>query len=93
MDLDKCPMVRVTWYDAQEGEAGWLDIDMCINTPLAVCQTVGWLVENNDKKLTLMTTVGKSEEDSDVTQGGGCTSIPQDWATNIEYLYPEAKKI
>ena len=46
MNIDKVPMVRVTWLDARDTETGWLDIKDVINAPLAVCQEVGWMVHN-----------------------------------------------
>ena len=31
MDINKTPMVRVTWVDARDTETGWLDIKEVIN--------------------------------------------------------------
>lgn len=86
------PIVRVTWNDAQEGEQGWLDIQDCVNTPMAVCYTVGWLIENTDEKITIMTSAAKCQTGKEITQGGGCTSIPADWCTLIEYLEPKTTR-
>ena len=30
MNIDKVPMVRVTWLDARDTETGWLDIKMLL---------------------------------------------------------------
>ena len=43
-NINKVPMVRVTWVDARDTETGWLDIKEVIDAPLAVCQEVGWMV-------------------------------------------------
>ena len=86
MDISKYPMVRVTWADAQEAGSGWLDIEDCANAKLAECQSVGWLVHQDDKKLIIMATIGKESSDAEVTTGGDCTAIPFDWVTKIEYL-------
>ena len=47
MDIDKTPMVRVTWLDARDTETGWLDIKDILKAPLATCQEVGWMVVNS----------------------------------------------
>ncbi len=46
-DIDKCPMVRITWLDARDMETGWLPIKDMIDAPLAVCQEVGWMIVEN----------------------------------------------
>ena len=33
MDIDKTPMVRVTWIDARDTETGWLDIKDVLKAP------------------------------------------------------------
>jgi hypothetical protein len=54
IDIDKTPMVRVTWLDARDTETGWLEIKEIIKAPLALCQEVGWLVVNNEEKIVIM---------------------------------------
>tara|TARA_R100000655_G_scaffold109161_1_gene162925 strand:- start:2554 stop:2853 length:300 start_codon:yes stop_codon:yes gene_type:complete len=93
MDIGRYPIVRVTWRDAQESEQGWLDIEDCKKTPMALCYTVGWLVEHNDDTIVLMTSAARCMTEEEVTQGGGCTAIPTDWATNIDYLTPVPRKV
>ena len=39
-DINKAPMVRVTWVDARDTETGWLDIKDVLNAHLAICQEV-----------------------------------------------------
>ena len=54
MDINKVPMVRITWLDARDMETGWLPIKEIIEAPLAVCQEVGYMVVNNDDKIVIM---------------------------------------
>ena len=93
MDIGRYPIVRVTWRDAQEGEQGWLDIEDCRKTSMAICYTVGWMIEHNDDTIILMTSAAKCMTEEEITQGGGCTAIPTDWATKIDYLFPEPRKV
>jgi hypothetical protein len=72
VDIQKVPMVRVTWLDARDTETGWLDIKEVINAPLAVCQEVGWMITNTP--------------DKDDISGGGAIAIPKCWITKTEYL-------
>ena len=44
IDINKIPMVRVTWEDARDMETGWLETKDILNAPLAICQEVGWMV-------------------------------------------------
>ena len=63
IDIDKTPMVRVTWVDARDTETGWLDIKDVINAHLAICQEVGWMVTNNEERLVIMRSYSKDKED------------------------------
>ncbi len=82
-DINKTPIVRVTWVDARDTETGWLDIKEIINAPLAVCQEVVWMVVNNDKRIVIMRSYSKDKDD---ITGGGAIAIPKDWLKKIEYL-------
>ena len=57
MNIDKIPMVRITWLDAKDMETGWLPVKDIIDAPLAVCQEVGYMVVNNDDKIVIMAVV------------------------------------
>ena len=82
-DITKVPMVRVTWLDARDTETGWLPIKDILNSPLAMCQEVGWMVHNNEEKVIIMRSYSKDKED---ISGGGAIAIPKGWVTKIEYL-------
>jgi len=86
MNIDKIPMVRVTWLDARDMETGWLPIKDIVNAPLAVCQEVGYLVVNNDDKIVIMRSWCVDKEDN---HGGGSIAIPRGWVRKIEYLKVE----
>jgi len=83
VEIDKVPMVRVTWLDARDTETGWIAIKDIIAAPLAVCQEVGYLIVNNEEKVVVMRSWCVDRDDN---HGGGAIAIPQGWVTKIEYL-------
>ena len=82
-NIEKTPMVRVTWLDARDTETGWIDIKEVMDAPLAVCQEVGWMVHNGPEKIIIMRSYSKDKED---ISGGGAIAIPNGWIKKIEYL-------
>ena len=82
-DIQKVPMVRVTWLDARDMETGWLPIKDITNAPLAVCQEVGWMVTNTNEKVVIMRSWCTDKDDN---HGGGAIAIPKGWVNKIEYL-------
>ncbi len=85
-DIEKVPMVRVTWLDARDTETGWIDIKKVMDAPLAKCQEVGWMVTNNNDKIVIMRSYSVCPEDKEDVSGGGAIAIPKSWIVNIEYL-------
>jgi len=85
-DIQKVPMVRVTWLDARDTETGWIDIKKVLDAPLAKCQEVGWMVTNNSEKIVIMRSFSVCPEDKEDISGGGAIAIPKGWIVNIEYL-------
>ena len=83
MDINKIPMVRITWQDARDTETGWLDVKEILSAPLAVCQEVGWMIHNGDERIVIMRSYSKDKDD---ITGGGAIAIPKDWLKKIEYL-------
>ncbi len=83
IDINKIPIVRVTWEDARDMETGWLETKDILNAPLAICQEVGWMVTNNEKKVVIMRSYSK---DKDEDSGGGAIAIPKGWIKKIDYL-------
>jgi hypothetical protein len=83
VEIDKVPMVRVTWLDARDTETGWIAIKDIIAAPLAVCQEVGYLIVNSEEKVVVMRSWCVDRDDN---HGGGAIAIPQGWVTKIEYL-------
>jgi len=91
IDINKTPMVRVTWVDARDMETGWLEVKEILHAPLALCQEVGWLVVNTEEKVVVMRSFS---EEKDATgkldqNGGGSIAIPKGWIQKIEYLKVE----
>ena len=82
-DINKCPMVRVTWLDARDMETGWLPIKDIIHAPLAKCQEVGWMINKTQEKIVVMRSWCTDKDDN---HGGGAIAIPCGWVTKIEYL-------
>ena len=85
-DIEKVPMVRVTWLDARDTETGWIEIKKVLNAPLAKCQEVGWMVTNNSEKIVIMRSYSVCPEDKEDVSGGGAIAIPKTWIVKIEYL-------
>ena len=88
LNIEKTPMVRVTWVDARDMESGWLEIKDIINAPLALCQDVGWMVTNTDEKVVIMRSFSEEKDAFGKLDqnGGGGTAIPKGWIKKIEYL-------
>jgi len=83
VDINKIPMVRVSWLDARDTETGWLSYKEIVEAPLARCQEVGWMVVNTKEKIVIMRSWCTDKEDN---HGGGAIAIPKSWVTKIEYL-------
>jgi hypothetical protein len=79
MNINKIPMVRITWLDAKETETGWLPVKDIMDASLAVCQEVGYMVVNNDDKIVIMRSWCVDKDDN---HGGGAIAIlDRDWET------------
>ena len=83
IDIQKVPMVRVTWLDARYMETGWLSAKEIVDAPLATCQEVGWLMVDNKEKIVVMRSWCIDKDDN---HGGGEVAIPKSWVSEIEYL-------
>ena len=83
VDINKIPMVRVSWLDARDTETGWLSYKEIVEAPLARCQEVGWMVVNTKEKIVIMRSWCTDKDDN---HGGGAIAIPKSWVTKIEYL-------
>jgi len=83
VDINKIPMVRVSWLDARDTETGWLSYKEIVEAPLARCQEVGWMIVNTEEKIVMMRSWCTDKDDN---HGGGAIAIPKSWITKIEYL-------
>ena len=86
IDINKYPMVRITWLDAKDTETGWLPVKEIYDAPLAVCQEVGYMMVNNDDKIVIMRSWCIDKDDN---HGGVAIAIPRGWVRKIEYLKVE----
>ena len=88
MDINKTPMVRVTWVDARDMETGWLEVKEILNAPVAICMEVVWLVVNTEEKVVIMRSFSEEKDalGKPDQNGGGAIAIPKGWIKKIEYL-------
>ena len=81
--MTELQLVLVVWNDAVEMESGWHNIEDIRKHTIAKCKTVGWLVDKNDERIIIMSTI---EEDENEIAGGGVHTIPTDWCISIQQL-------
>lgn len=88
MDLKDAPMVKVTWVDAQETNAGWQSLDEMQATPLAKCQEIGVLIVNDYEKVVVCRSqvIDDGFEKDFEDMGGACIAIPKSWVVRIDRL-------
>lgn len=78
------PIVLVTWVDANEGSGDWTDLEDIKNHKLAKCQDLGWLVAEDEEKITVMRSRNFDDDTPDeIYHGGGFISIPNTWILEI----------
>jgi len=68
------PLVRVYWEDII-GETNWTDLIDIKKSKTAICCSVGWLITENSTTTVVMADFG-FEDNGDIKQGGGYTTIP-----------------
>ena len=68
------PLVRIYWEDII-GETNWTDIVDIKKSKTAICCSVGWLVNENSTTTVVMADFS-FEDNGDIKQGGGYTTIP-----------------
>ena len=85
---DCWPMVRITWMDAMDGDTGWVTLDKMINAKLATCIDIGWMIRNDDERVTIMGSwcLDPQETKDDDKEGGRYITIPKGWVKKIEFL-------
>ena len=85
---DCWPMVRITWMDAMDGDTGWVPLEKMMNAKLATCVDIGWMIRNDDERVTIMGSwcLDPQEIKDDDKEGGRYITIPKGWVKKIEYL-------
>ncbi|MEE8522183.1 MAG: hypothetical protein V3S83_12555 [Gemmatimonadota bacterium] len=73
-------LVRIRWVDASSGDEGWMDMSD-FKLPDQRCLSVGWVVCEDDKQITLCATRGEYEDDIN-----GTITIPKPWIGEIQPL-------
>jgi hypothetical protein len=85
---DCWPMVRITWMDAIDGDTGWVPLGKMMNAKLATCIDLGWMIRNDDQRVTIMGSwcADPQETKEEDKEGGRYITIPKGWVKKIEYL-------
>ena len=75
------PLVKITWLDATDIETGWLSLQEIKDKTLVSVESVGWIVEESEEKLTLIACWDESDQN-----GGRGVVIPKPWIVNRKKL-------
>ena len=67
-------LVLAYWEDITS-DASWVDINDIKKSTTAICCTVGWLMKQ-DSNVTILMSDFNFENEKEVKQGGGHTTIP-----------------
>jgi len=90
MDIDELRMVRLTWEDTAESDGTWTALGEILESGLATCQEVGWLVSaDEDITIVMRSRIVEPSPDGlseDVHIGGAYVSIPTGCVIKIEEL-------
>ena len=78
------PLVRIYWEDII-GETNWTDIVDIKKSKTAICCSVGWLINENSTTTVVMADFS-FEDNGDIKQGGGYTTIPTKNVLTIKKL-------
>lgn len=68
-------LVLVEWEDSMQPFAGWAMLDDLPELRIAKCQSVGWIVAENEQVLMLAPNI--ADIDTNPGQGSGFIRIPQ----------------
>jgi len=75
------PLVMITWLDATDIETGWLSLQEIKEKKLASVESVGWIVEESEEKITLIGCWDETDQN-----GGRGVVIPKPWIVNRKKL-------
>lgn len=69
-------LVEVKWRDAT-GKLGWVEMDEATGSELALCYSVGYLHEEREDAVVLLSDIAFDPEGEDEPQGNGRNVIPR----------------
>tara|TARA_R100001086_G_scaffold211403_1_gene127359 strand:+ start:417 stop:671 length:255 start_codon:yes stop_codon:yes gene_type:complete len=75
------PLVMITWLDATDIETGWTALQDIKDKKLASVESIGWLVEENAEKMTLIACLDETDQN-----GGRGVVIPKPWIVKRKKL-------
>ena len=75
------PLVMITWLDATDIETGWLSLQEIKEKKLASVESVGWIVEESEEKITLIGCWDETDQN-----GGRGGVIPKPWIVQRKRL-------
>jgi len=75
------PLVKITWLDATDIETGWHTFSEIKDKTLAAVESVGWVLEETNEKITLIGCLDMYDENA-----GRGIIIPRPWITKREEL-------
>lgn len=82
-------LVRVEWLDAHGIVSGWEALDELKTLPVYVCTTVGWLLEDTERLLTLAQTAARPEDETTDAIVDGRITIPRCAVRSVDVLAVE----
>lgn len=84
------PLVLVEWYDA-EYNTGWHSLKDIKDCKFSICQTVGWLVEDdNNEGVRLVMTVSGDDYIGNIDIPAGCIRSIEHLSPNPNITAPSA---
>lgn len=83
-DPEKYRLVKITWQDSRHPFSGWQWVDEMKEIEPTICESVGWLVKEDEKVLILAASI-TTDSDGD-SQVSGVVDIPKRAIDDVEDL-------
>ena len=78
-------LVKVEWEDSAQPTTSWRYLEDAPSLEIINCQSVGWLIQQDDKVIMLAPNIGDIEN-GEAAQGSGFIRIPKRAITKIDQL-------